>query len=53
MLFLLIYVDDLSITSSKIFIKEQLNKHFKMKDLGDVCVERDRCKGVMYLDQGK
>lgn len=63
MLFVAIYVDDLLIFTnnqeSKDYTKEELNKKFRMKDLGDLCycigihVERDREKGIIYLDQKK
>lgn len=63
MIFLATYVDDIIIFTnnmeSKNQIKEELRKQFKIKDLGDInyCigihVERDREKGVIYLDQKK
>lgn len=61
--FVAIYVDDLLIFTNnqkiKNHIKGELNKKFKMKDLGDLCycigihIERDRKNGVIYLDQRK
>ncbi|KAJ8717783.1 hypothetical protein PYW07_005713 [Mythimna separata] len=61
--FLAVYVDDLLLFTNnqetKSYIKEQLHKQFKIKDLGDVSycigihVERDRKRGVIYLDQRK
>lgn len=63
MIFLAIYVDDLILFTnneeSKCYIKGELHKKFKMKDLGEIrfCigihVERDREKGIIYLDQKK
>lgn len=63
MFFLAIYVDDLVLFTNnqetKQYFKEELHKKFKIKDLGDInyClgihVERDRTKGILYLDQRK
>ena len=63
MMFLVIYVDDIILFTnnmeSKNYIKDELKKQFKIKDLGDINyyigihVERDRKKGVIYLDQKK
>lgn len=63
MVFLAVYVDDLVLFSnnqdSKQEIQEELYKKFKIKDLGDInyCigihVERDRPRGIIYLDQRK
>lgn len=63
MVFLATYVDDIILftnnVQSKNYIKEELQKQFKIKDLGDIkyCigihVERDRKKGIIYLDQRK
>lgn len=61
--FIAIYVDDLMIFTNnqevKSYIKGELHKRFKMKDLGDLCycigihIERDRQRGLIYLDQRK
>lgn len=63
MIFMPSYVDDLLLFTNNqetnSYIKEQLHKQFKMKDLGDLSycigihVERDRKKGIIYLDQKK
>lgn len=63
MFFLAVYVDDIILFTNNMdtrnYVKEELQKQFKIKDLGDIkfCigihVERDRKKGVIYLDQKK
>ncbi|KPJ07592.1 Copia protein [Papilio machaon] len=63
MFFLAVYVDDIIIFTnnleSKTYFKKELQKQFKIKDLGDInyCigihVQRDRKNGIIYLDQKK
>lgn len=63
MTFVGVYVDDSLIASNddhmKRFLRTELNKRFKMKDLGEanvvvgIRISRDRQKGEIYIDQEK
>lgn len=61
MTFLAIYIDDVLIFTNdkarRIFLKKELEKRFKMTDLGEAAycvglrITRDRQKGLIFLDQ--
>lgn len=62
-LIIAVYVDDLLIFSNNLakeeHLRTHLNKHFKMKNLGDVkqclsmTIEKDWQQGELYINQSK